>query len=174
MSFPPPSSSAIVKIPTNPVEAFISSFNTNSYFIGAMMIILNLGGRHLATGLSVEQDRLFQNVWARRFLLFVVIFIATRNIFAAFWLSIAVIVILGFLTNESSSLYLFGDPVKPPPPPPSTTGLSQEESEMYKRLHDRVTKEKEKIESLNEDTIRTNTDSFVNSYMNTMKVIQSV
>ena len=139
-----------------------------------MMIILNLGGRHLATGLTPEQDRMFQNVWFRRFLLFVVIFIATRNIFAAFWLSIAVIVILGYLTNEMSPLYLFGEPVKVPPQPTPPKGLTPEETEIYKRLHDRVTKEKEKDEDLEESTVRTNTDPFVDSYVNMMRTIQRV
>lgn len=166
MALPPPP--PIVLTASNPLEAFIASFNTNSYFIGIMMLILNLGGRHLATGLTPEQDRFFQNVWFRRFLLFVVIFIATRNIFAAFWLSFAVIVILGYLTNEMSSLYLFGDPVKPPPQQPQPTGLSPEEADIYRRLNERVTKQKE-----NEMGIpNTPTDSFIASYVSTMRFIQ--
>lgn len=172
MALPP--QPPLVLTASNPLEAFIASFNTNSYFIGAMMIILNLGGRHLATGLTPEQDKMFQNVWFRRFLLFVVIFIATRNIFAAFWLSIAVVVILGYLTNEMSPLYLFGDPVKAPAPAVVATGLSPEEAEIYRRLHDRVTKEKEKEKDAEEDVVKTNTDSFLNSYLNTMRSIQAV
>lgn len=169
MALPPPP--PLVLSASNPVEAFISSFNTNSYFIGLMMIILNLGGRHLATGLTPEQDKMFQNVWFRRFLLFVVIFIATRNIFAAFWLSIAIIIILGYLTNEMSSLYLFGDPVPAPPVQTAPVGLSPEETEIYKRLHDRATKAKEK-ESVVEP--QNTNDDFLNSYMTTMKGIQGI
>jgi hypothetical protein len=169
MSFPPPSGPVVITA-SNPLEAFITSFNTNAYFIGFMMILLNLGGRHLVGTISVEQDKLFQSVWARRFLVFVVIFIATRNIFSAFWLSIAVVIILQFLTNETNPLYLFGDPVKVKPPPPQPVGLSQEEAEIYKRLHDRVTKEREK--GGEESVVEDNSDSFINSYINTMKTIQ--
>jgi hypothetical protein len=139
-----------------------------------MMIILNLGGRHLATGLTPEQDKIFQNVWFRRFLLFVVIFIATRNIFAAFWLSIAVIVILGYLTNEMSSLYLFGDPVAPPPQVVAPKTLSPEEAEIYKRLHERVTKEKEQGQDQDPAVIHKGIDPFINSYLDTMKNIQRI
>ena len=170
MALPP--QPPLVLTASNPLEAFIASFNTNSYFIGIMMIILNLGGRHLATGLTPEQDKMFQNVWFRRFLLFVVIFVATRNIFAAFWLSIAVIIILGYLTNEMSPLYLFGEPVKAPAPVVAPSGLSPEEAEIYKRLNDRVTKEKEKEKDAEEDVVKTNTDSFLNSYLTTMRSIQ--
>ena len=70
----PPVPPPVLAGPLNPLEAFIMSINTNTYVIGMMMIILNLGGRHLATGLTPEQDKLFQNPWARRSLLFVVIF----------------------------------------------------------------------------------------------------
>jgi len=155
---------------TNPLESFIASFNTNSYFIGIMMLILNLGGRHLATGLTIEQDKVFQNIWFRRFLLFVVVFIATRNIFAAIWLSIAIVVILGYLTNEHSNFYVFGDPVpQAAPPPPAPVGLSSEEAEIYKRLDDRVKKAKS---NLNPTENTNTTDNFLVSYLNTMKAIQ--
>jgi hypothetical protein len=170
MALPP--QPPLVLSASNPLEAFIASFNTNSYFIGAMMIILNLGGRHLATGLTPEQDRIFQNIWFRRFLLFVVIFIATRNIFAAFWLSIAVVVILGYLTNEMSSLYLFGDPITPPPQVVPPKSLSPEEAEIYKRLHDRVTKEKEQEQD--PVVIHKGVDPFINSYLDTMRNIQRI
>jgi len=169
MALPPPP--PLVLSASNPLEAFIASFNTNSYFIGLMMIILNLGGRHLATGLTPEQDKMFQHVWFRRFLLFVVIFIATRNIFAAFWLSIAVIVILGYLTNEMSSLYLFGDPVPIPAQQPQPVGLSPEETEIYKRLHDRTMRAKEKE---GDDVKPEEKENFLSSYMTTMQAIQGV
>lgn len=107
------------------------------------MILLNLGGRHLALGLTPEQDRFFQNMWMRRAMLFVVIFVATRNIFTAFWLSVGLILVIGYLFNEHSDLYLFGDPVPLPPPAPAATssrGLTGEEQEILKRLQDKSNK----------------------------------
>ena len=59
----------------NPIENIITSVNSNPYFIGSMMLLLNLGGRHLATGLTPEQDKCFQQPWFRRLLIFVVFFI---------------------------------------------------------------------------------------------------
>lgn len=105
------------------------------------MILLNLGGRHLAMGLTPEQDKFFQNPWIRRSMLFVVIFVATRNLFTALWLSLGLILLVGFLLNEHSDLYLFGDPTPlppPPPPAPAVTGLTTEEQEIFKRLQDKV------------------------------------
>jgi hypothetical protein len=163
--------------PMNPIETLISSFNTNTYFIGLMMILLNLGGRHLAGGLTPDQDKVFQNPWFRRILLFVVVFVATRNIFTAFWMSIGLMVIIGWLTNEQSSFYLFGEPKKAPaspPPPVLPQGLSSEEQEIYRRLHDKVTRLKEQEEKgVEEEDPAKQKEAFLNNYVNTMRVIQA-
>ena len=140
MALPPPPM-AVPMGPLNPIEAIVMGLNTNTYIIGMSMILLNLGGRHLAMGLTPEQDRFFQAPWMRRAMLFVVIFVATRNIFTALWLSVALILSIGYLLNEHSSLYLFGEPVPAPAPlapVPPTGGLTGEEQEIYKRLHDKV------------------------------------
>jgi len=138
MSLPPPAP-IIGASSLNPIEAIVTSLNTNTYLIGLSMILLNLGGRHLAPSLTSEQDKFFQNQWIRRGMLFVVIFVATRNVFTALWLSIGLILIIGYLFNEHSSLYLFGEPVPlPPVVQPATVGLTPEEQEIYKRLHDKV------------------------------------
>jgi hypothetical protein len=153
--------------PMNPVELFLSGFNTNTYFIGLMMLLLNLGGRHLAGGLTPEQDKLFQHPWIRRALLFVVIFVATRNIFTAIWMSIGIVLVVGYLTNETSSLYIFGKPKQTNQP---AQPLSIDEQEIYRRLQERMNRaeaEKNAIkpsEGFNQ----------VGNYQNTMRVIQGV
>lgn len=144
MAMPPPPMLPMAG-PLNPIEALLTSLNTNTYLIGLSMILLNLGGRHLAMGLTPEQDRFFQAPWMRRGMLFVVIFVATRNVFTALWLSIGLILFIGYLLNEHSSLYLFGEPVPQPPattPPTTVAGLTGEEQEIYKRLHDKVQRTK--------------------------------
>jgi hypothetical protein len=69
MSFAPPPPLAAAAGPMNPIEGLINSLNTNGYLIGLSMLLLNLGGRHLALGLTPEQDKFFQNPWIRRVLL---------------------------------------------------------------------------------------------------------
>jgi hypothetical protein len=147
MSLPPPPVVASIGS-LNPVEALITSVNTNTYFIGMSMILLNLGGRHLAPSLTSDQDKFFQNPWIRRGMLFVVIFVATRNIFTAFWLSIGLILIMGYLFNEHSSLYLFGEPIPVAAVVPvPTTGLTPDEQDIYKKLHDKVNRSNESKET---------------------------
>lgn len=148
MSLPPPPVALPVG-PLNPIEAMITGINTNTYLIGMSMILLNLGGRHLAPSLTAEQDKFFQNPWIRRAMLFVVIFVATRNVFTALWLSLGLVLAIGYLFNEHSSLYLFGEPVPIPPPPAvtPTNGLTPEEQDIYKKLQDKVNRSTESKET---------------------------
>jgi hypothetical protein len=91
----------------NPIDTVLTSFNSNPYFIGIMMLFLNLGGRFLIMEVSKEQERFFQNPWVRRLLIFTVLFVATRNILVAFVMTLFVILIIGFLFNENSALYIY-------------------------------------------------------------------
>jgi len=172
MSLPPPPMPIAVGL--NPIEAVIAGINTNTYLIGMSMIIMNLGGRHLAPSLTAEQDKFFQNQWIRRGMLFVVIFVATRNIFTAFWLSIGLIIIIGYLLNEHSSLYLFGEPI-PLPAQPSIvpiTGLTPEEQDIYKKLHDKVNRISEKTETTEKKL--TVEQQLISWYKHNMGAIQKI
>ena len=133
------------------------------------MLILNLGGRHLATSLTADQDKFLQNLWIRRALLFVVIFVATRNVFTAFWLSIAIIGLLGYFTNESSKFYIFGKHKPGANVAPAPEGLNAEENEIFRKLEEKTRRfndfKKEK------ETAKVNPsyqELFTNSYVSAM------
>lgn len=171
MSLPPPLAPALAAGPLNPIDALITGLNTNTYLIGMSMILLNLGGRHLAMGLTPEQDKFFQTPWIRRSMLFVVIFVATRNLFTALWLSIGLILLVGYLLNEHSDMYLFGDPTPlppPPPPAPAVTGLTTEEQEIFKRLQDKVNRMSSAEELKKEDKRESVRNQLVDWYQENM------
>ena len=93
----------------SPLDNFLQIFNTNPYFIGLMMLILNLGGRFISLEVTKKQEQFLQLPWVRRVLIFTVLFVATRNIWVAFWATVTVVLFLGYLFNENSALCLFGD-----------------------------------------------------------------
>jgi len=176
MALPMPPPAVLATGPLNPIEMTLMSFNTNTYFIGIMMLVLNLGGRHLALGLTPEQDKLFQHPWIRRALLFVVIFVATRNFFTALWLSIGIIFTLSYLTNETSPLYLFGEPRTASAESVVPRGLTTDEQEIYKRLKDKVGKlenDEKELKKGPEPAINDD-DMYVISYKSAMDRIRSV
>lgn len=119
----------------NPIDVFFNSINTNPYFIGLMMLLLNLGGRFLGMEISKGQEKFFQHSLVRKFFIFTVLFVATRNILVAMFLTIIVLLLLAYLFNENSGLYLGGNNttavVNTDEPKP---GLSVEETEILRRL----------------------------------------
>jgi hypothetical protein len=55
------------------------------------------------------QEKFFQNPWVRRFLIFTVLFVATRNLVVAGIMTLVIVLFIGYLFNENSSLCLFGN-----------------------------------------------------------------
>ena len=98
--------SGISPAPLGALDSTLLSINTSPYFTASMMLLLNLGGRFLGLELSKGQEQFFMHPYFRRFLIFVVLFVATRNIAIAFWMTIIIILLIGYLFNENSSLCL--------------------------------------------------------------------
>ena len=144
MSFIPPSAP---QVSVNPIENTINGLNSNPYFIGSMMILLNLGGRHLAMGLTPEQDKFFQTVWFRRILIFVIFFVGTRNALTSLFMAIIINVALSFLFNDQSEMFLFKPNVTEKKVVKTDasgavvyTGLTPEETAIHKQLTDKLQK----------------------------------
>lgn len=92
----------------SPIDSILQIFNTNPYFIGITMLLMNLGGRFLTLDVTKKQEQFFQHPWIRRLLIFIVIFMGTRSIWVAFWTTLVVILVMGYLFNENSALCVFG------------------------------------------------------------------
>jgi hypothetical protein len=124
--------------PISPVDAFLQIFNTNPYFIGIMMLVLNLGGRFISLEVTKKQEQFLQLPWVRRILIFTVLFVATRNIWVAFWATVTVVLFLGYLFNENSALCIFGqggkDGSKCAEAPKPGEEMTPEEKEILQRL----------------------------------------
>jgi hypothetical protein len=71
------------------------------------MLCMNLGGRFLPFEISKAQEAILQHPYFRRFMIFVLLFMATRNVVIAFWMSIIVILFIGYFFNENSSLCIW-------------------------------------------------------------------
>lgn len=165
MSLPPAPLPALAPgVIINPLEQTFMAINTNPYFIGLMMLLLNLGGRFLGMEISKEQEKLFQNPWVRRALVFTVLFIATRNVFVAAIMTIFVLILMSFLFNENSDLCLWKDScaAKPAEEGAPQQGLTPEETEIWRRLNEKQMrmaaaqnkkKEEEEEEPLSMDNI---------------------
>jgi ABC-type uncharacterized transport system permease subunit len=86
----------------DPLSSTIMLINTNPYIIGLFMLLLNLGGRFLVLEPTKKQEEFLQSPWLRPLLFFTVIFIATRNLAAAFYVTILFFLIVWVVANEKS------------------------------------------------------------------------
>ena len=84
----------------------IHDVNMNPYLLGFAYILLNLGGRFMVLSVTPGQEAFLQNIVFRPLLLFAIMFIGTRNLVVAFWLTLSVLVSLHYLLNENSDWYL--------------------------------------------------------------------
>ncbi len=84
------------------ISSSIMSLNGNPYIIGCFMLLLNLGGRFLALELTKKQEEFLQHKFLRPLLFFTVIFIATRNLVAAFWVTVFFFFVIWVVANENS------------------------------------------------------------------------
>jgi len=127
---------------TNPLDVLMAGVNSNPYFIGIMMLLLNLGGRFLALEISKDQEKFLSHPVIRRFFLFAVLFVATRNVIIAAGLTVIVIFVLGYLFNENSELCLWKSCITPQASDAKAgaegfQGLSAEEAMILRRLQDK-------------------------------------
>ena len=86
----------------DPISQVILSLNSNPYLVGSMILLLNLGGRFLSLELTKKQEEFFQQPWIRPLIFFTVIFIATRNLVVAFWVTVIFFFIIWVVANEHS------------------------------------------------------------------------
>jgi hypothetical protein len=86
----------------DPISSTLMWLNTNPYLIGMLMLLLNLGGRFLSLELTKKQEAFLQAPWIRPLIFFTVIFIATRNLIVAFWITLLFFFIIWVAANENS------------------------------------------------------------------------
>lgn len=139
MSFggPPPSTAP----PSGPFELAVSQISSSPYMLAAAIFLLNVGGRFLPGEISKQQEAIMNTPWFRRLIIYVIFFMATRNIMTSFLLGSLVILCIGYLFNENSPICLFGKggldnaacKVQP-------TVLSPEEQEILKKLSEKAAK----------------------------------
>jgi len=140
MSFggPPPS----MVPPSGPFEEIITKFASSPYTLAAAIFLINIGGRFLPMEISKKQEQYLNTPWFRRGIIFVIFFLATRNIITAGWISLVVILFMGYLFNENSSLYLFGKGQGIVPTEGDKYALTNEEQAILKSLQDKALKVK--------------------------------
>jgi len=77
--------------------------NTHPLFIGMMVILLNITSKYITIKLSKSQESYLKNSLGRQFLIFAIMWSATRDIIYAFLLTAAFVSLADHLFNEESN-----------------------------------------------------------------------
>ena len=79
----------------------IEILNDNKLFLGIMLIVLNIGSRHLVDELSTNPEEYNRNLVLRRIAVFAVCFVGTRDIVISLLLTAGFIIIAQGVSSRS-------------------------------------------------------------------------
>ena len=79
---------------------FLKKIESNKLFIGLMMIIMNIASRYVELKFTKGQEALIRNI-AREVFIFVVAFIATRELITSLIITAVFIILANFVFNET-------------------------------------------------------------------------
>ena len=76
----------------------------NKYLIGVIMILINIGARFIVNELNEDQLKIVNSTNVRRIMIYLVVFMATRDIFITIIIgTITILIIKEYFNNESDN-----------------------------------------------------------------------
>lgn len=88
----------------NEIHRSIMSLNSNSYFSGIIMLMLNIGSKYVTIELSKTQEQFLKNKMGRQILIFSIIWMGMRDIYKSLILTAVFVLLADHLFNENSNL----------------------------------------------------------------------
>jgi hypothetical protein len=79
----------------------LQALNDNKFFLGIMLILLNIGSRHLVDEFSTDPKAYDQNIILRRLAVFAVCFVGTRDLITSILLTAGFIIIAQGVSSRS-------------------------------------------------------------------------
>ena len=79
----------------------LDALNDNKFFLGIMLLLLNIGSRYLVDEFSVDPNTYTQNVILRRLAVFAVCFVGTRDLVTSVLLTAGFIIIAQGVSSRS-------------------------------------------------------------------------
>ena len=83
---------------------FVESINNNKLIMGISILLLNILSEYVELNLTKTQEEALRNGIAREILIFIISFVATRNIIISLILTGIFIILANYIFNEKSSL----------------------------------------------------------------------
>ena len=90
----------------------ILSLNSNKFFAGLIMLILNLGSKFITVKFSASQEAYLRNSVGRQLLIFAIAWIGTKDIYTSLAITAIFVVLADYLFNEDSDWCVLSDGFK--------------------------------------------------------------
>ena len=100
--------------------------SSNKYILGLMILLINLGARYIGNELNEFSHKVLNHKFARRFLIFLVIWMGSRDLLVAFIITTGFILLSNTLLNEHSDYCIL--PIEKPSP------ITKEEYDIAKQM----------------------------------------
>jgi hypothetical protein len=98
----------------------------NKYVLGLMILLINLGARYIGNEVSDFMHKVLNHKFARRFLIFLVLWMGTRDLVVAGVITISFIVLVNTLFNENSEYCIL--------PVTNNSSITKEEFQLAKQI----------------------------------------
>jgi len=103
-----------------------AGLSSNKYVLGIMILLINLGARYIGNELNEFSHKVLNHKFARRFLIFLVIWMGSRDIIVSLVITTCFILLSNTLLNEQSTYCIL--PIDNPSP------LTKEEYDVAKQI----------------------------------------
>ena len=118
----------------------ILHINNSKLFAGCIMILMNLGGKYVSKDVSRAADNILDTKLTRRFLIFCIAFVATRDVVSSLIIMLLFIVIFSYFLNENSNYCILPKKYIINIDQNKDGIISKEEIEKSKKLLDKLSK----------------------------------
>ena len=100
--------------------------NGNKYILGLMILLINLGARYIGNEVGDFMHKVLNHKFARRFLIFLVLWMGTRDLVVAGVITITFIVLVNTVFNENSDFCIL--------PVTNNSDITKEEFQLAKQI----------------------------------------
>ena len=102
------------------------SLSGNKYMLGLMILLINLGARYIGNEVGEFMHKVLNHKFARRFLIFLVLWMGTRDLVVAGVITISFIVLVNTVFNENSDFCIL--------PVTNNSDITKEEFQLAKQI----------------------------------------
>ena len=84
------------------LDYFIQSLNDNKFFVGILVLVLNIFSKYVEIKLTKTQEAYFKNSFIRQLFIFAVIWSGTKDIYISIAMTAAFVILADHLFNDES------------------------------------------------------------------------